>query len=304
MISCGTGHLWAALCCLISLLPAAALAEPVPILVSILPQKTFVEKIGGSKVDVSALVLPGANPHVYEPKPGQMAAVSKARIFFAVGIGFEDVWLPRFASMNPRMRIVHTEEGIEKIPVEGEHHHDEANGKAGKKGERSSHEEHGGLDPHVWLSPPNVKVMARNILRALTEVDAANAETYEENYRRFAQEIDQLHSELQAIFSGRKGAKFMSFHPAWGYFARTYGLVQLPVEIEGKEPKPPQLMRLIEQARKEGIRVIFVQPQFSTKSAETIAKAIGGEVVVADDLRPDWAENLREQAARFKAALR
>jgi zinc transport system substrate-binding protein len=292
-------YLFAAICLCFLFLPCPARAEPIPILVSILPQKTFVEKVGGNLVGVSALVLPGANPHVYEPKPAQMASVSKAKIFFAVGIGFEDAWLGKFASMNPGMRIVRMEEGIEKIAMEGDHQHEEANGKTGKE----QPTEHGTLDPHVWLSPPNVKIMARNTLKALIEVDPANTSTYEANFRRFAEEIDRLHAELKTIFEGKRGAKFMCFHPAWGYFARTYGLVQVPVEIEGKEPKPPQLMRLIGEARKEGIKVVFVQPQFSAKSAETIAKAIGGEVAVADDLRPDWAENLREQAARFKAAL-
>lgn len=273
-----------------------ASADPVRVVVSILPQKTFVEKVGGSLVDISVMVPPGANPHSYEPKPAQMASISKAKIYFAIGIGFEDPWLDKFSASNPGMRIIHTEEGIQKIPMAA-HLHEEGD-------ENSHREERGVLDPHVWLSPPNVKIIAENIRKGLTEIDPAHAATYSENSNAFLREIDQLHAELKAIFADKKGVKFMVFHPAWGYFANAYGLIQVPVEIEGKEPKPAQLMHLVSQARKDGIKAIFVQPQFSTRSAETIAKSIGGEVAVADDLRPDWAENLREQAARFKAALR
>jgi zinc transport system substrate-binding protein len=286
----------ATLCsCLILHAAAGASAEPVPVFVSILPEKTFVEKVGGSLVNVSVMVLPGANPHSYEPRPAQMGALSKARLYFAIGIGFEDAWLRKFASANPGMKIVHLDEGIEKIPMVA-HHHDD--------GKDLPEEHQGAPDPHIWLSPPNVKKIAEKICRALIETDPSNHAAYEENLGRFQREIDSLHAHLSGLFSDKKGAKFMVFHPAWGYFARTYGLEQVPVEVEGKEPKPAQLRALIEEARREGIKVIFVQPQFSTRSAEAIAKAIGGEVVVADDLRQDWEENLRNQAERFKAALR
>ena len=284
----------AAVLCLCVLFQAPnSSAEPIPVFVSILPQKTFVEKIGGSFVSVSVMVLPGANPHNYEPKPGQMTALSKASVYFAIGIGFEDIWLKRFVSTNPRMKIVHTEQGIEKIPMLSHGHPD------------SPHDEHDGIaDPHVWLSPPNVKIIAKNIADGLSQADPAHRADYEENLRKFEREIDNLDAELRKLFSDRKGAKFMVFHPAWGYFAHAYGLEQIPVEIEGKEPKPSKLKALIEQAKRDGIRIVFVQPQFSTKSAEAIAKAIGGEVAVADDLHPDWANNLRAQAEKFKKALR
>ncbi|MEW6667424.1 MAG: zinc ABC transporter substrate-binding protein [Thermodesulfobacteriota bacterium] len=279
--------------CIFSLFPAAGgMADPVPVFVSILPQRYFLQKIGGARLQVSVLVPPGAEYHTYEPKPTQMAALSKARLYFAIGAPFEAAWLPRFTSVNPAMRIVHTDEGIERIPMETHDHHGEDNHPEGEQ------------DPHTWLSPPNVKIMARNIAAALREADPAHRAEYDENGRRFIREIDELDAELRGIFAGSKGLRFMVFHPAWGYFARAYGLKQVPVEIEGKEPKPAQLKALIEEARKGGIKVIFVQPQFSTRSAETIAKAIGGQVVLADPLHPDWAGNLREQAARFKAALK
>ena len=265
---------------------ASFAGEPIPVFVSIPPQKYFVEKIGGSLVHVSVMVPPGANPHIYEPRPSQMTALSKSRIYFAIGVTFETVWLPKFAKLNPQMRIVHTDKGIDKMAMVA-HHHDTPSS----------------LDPHVWVSPPEVRIIARNILDALVEVDPSNSRTYQSNEEAFLKEIDRLHKDLTEIFKDKKGLKFMVYHPAWGYFARTYGLEQVPVEIEGKEPKPEQLKGLITRSKKDGIKIIFVQPQFSTKSAETLAKAIGGEVIFADNLREDWEKNLRVQAEKFEQAL-
>jgi len=278
-------------------------AEPIPIFVSILPQSTFVEKIGGNLVDVSVMVLPGANPATYEPKPGQMAALSKAKIFYAVGVPFEKVWLRKMASVNPDMRIVHTDKGIEKIPMDTDIFEDRNLEKSAR--DKADHHDHGVKDPHIWLSPPLVMVQARNILVALLDVDPANRSVYEENYRNFIMELLALDAEIIKIFAKKgKDMAFMVFHPAWGYFAEAYGLRQIPVEIEGKEPKPAQMGRLIEHARGKGVKVIFVQPQFSTKSAGIIAKAIGAQVVFADPLDPEWIRNLREQAGKFKEALK
>ncbi|MBS1236811.1 MAG: periplasmatic solute binding protein [Deltaproteobacteria bacterium] len=270
-----------------ALWPASAMArETIPVFVSIPPQKYFVEKIGGNLVEVSVMVPPGANPHIYEPRPNQMTALSKSRIYFAIGVTFETVWLPKFAKLNPQMRIVHTDKGIDKMAMVA-HHHDTPSS----------------LDPHVWVSPPEVRIIARNILEALIEMDPSNSRTYQSNEEAFLKEIDRLHKDLTEIFKDKKGLKFMVYHPAWGYFARTYGLEQVPVEIEGKEPKPEQLKGLITRSKKDGIKIIFVQPQFSTKSAETLAKAIGGEVIFADNLREDWEKNLRVQAEKFEQAL-
>ena len=313
--------------------PNCFAAAPVKVFVSILPQKYFVEKIGGDLVDVSVMVQPGANPHNYEPKPRQMVAISKTMVYFAIGITFEEIWLERIASTNPKMRIVHTEAGIEKIPMlahhhheeesehqhdEGEHHH-EREGDGNKEEEHNhdekekhhdteaedDHKHHGIKDPHVWLSPPLVMVQARNILRALDSVDPVNRSAYERNYRDFIMELVVLDEELRKIFAGEKeGLEFMVFHPAWGYFANSYGLEQVPIEIEGKEPKPAELKDLIEHARERDIKVIFVQPQFSSESAKTIAKSIGGQIAFVDPLAANWANNLREVANKFKAALK
>jgi zinc transport system substrate-binding protein len=275
-------------------------ADPLPVFVSIPPQKYFVEKIGGDLVSVSIMVTPGSNPHNYEPRPSQMTALSKATIYFAIGITFEDAWLSRFSAINSKMRIVHTEEGIEKISMAPHEHR-----QGGDRQHSSKHEETDETkDPHVWLSPMNGLIMAKNILKALQDEDPSNSLIYKDNYKYFAIEIENLDAELKNLFADKKGMSFMVFHPAWGYFAKAYDLVQVPIEVEGKEPKPAQLKELVESARKERITVIFAQPQFSARSAETIAKEIGGKVVMADDLAADWAENLRDQAKRILAALK
>lgn len=267
-------------------------AEKINIFVSILPLKYLVEQVGGDFVDVSVMVKPGADPHTYEPKPKQMVSLSKATAYFTIGITFEDVWLPKFKAVNPKMVIIHADENIEKIPMKTDSFYS-----------RPDHD-HGLLDPHVWTSPPLVKTLCKNILNGLVKIDAARQSIYTANHRKFEKEINRIHGELQSIFAGKKGLSFMVFHPAWGYFAETYGLNQISIEVEGKKPKPAQLKRLIEYARNHGIKIIFIQPQVSDRKAKIIAKAIEGEVVPADPLAYDWTENIRKQADKFKSALK
>ncbi|OQY46113.1 MAG: cation ABC transporter substrate-binding protein [Desulfobacteraceae bacterium 4572_87] len=280
-------------------IPSTAFAEkPIHVAVSILPQKYFVKKIGGDRVHVSAMVLPGANPATYEPKPRQMVNLAKSKIYFATGVPFEENWLPKFSKANPKMKIVHTQTGITKIPMKaGRHRHHGA--------------EHGhevisteAKDPHIWLSPPLVMVQAKNILDGLIKADPANRKLYETNYKAFIEELKDLDLKLKTVFQTTGiNARFMVYHPSWGYFANTYGLEQIPIELEGKKPSPRQLLELIKEARKDGIKVIFVQPQFSEKSAETIASAIGGKVVFTDPLAEDWKNNLYQVAEKFKSAF-
>jgi zinc transport system substrate-binding protein len=174
-----------------------------------------------------------------------------------------------------------------------------------RKAEKSPDHDHASGDPHVWLSPPLVMLQARNILQPLTEVDPEGRDHYERNYKVFIDEIVDLDAELMATFAQSGGLRtFMVFHPSWGYFAAAYGLTQVGVESEGKEPKPRELRDLIEFARKKDIAAIFVQPQYSRKSAEAIAREIGAQVAVADPLAADWAQNLRAVAGQFKKALK
>jgi zinc transport system substrate-binding protein len=301
--------LWAAVILLMTF-KAGYPSDKIAVFVSILPQKYFVEQIGKDRVEVQVMVQPGASPHAYEPKPSQMAALSKARVYFAVGAPFENVWLKKFAAANPEMTVVHTDQGIEKMLMTGHHHgeedHQEAAGTHthGQRGHDANQQAHAAPDPHIWLSPPLVKIQSRKIADALQSADPVHKDVYEDQFRRFAAEIDRLDAHLKNTFAGKAGLRFMVFHPSWGYFAHAYGLEQIAIEIEGKDPKPAQLKMLIEEARRDEIRVIFVQPQFSTKSAALVADSIRGRVVFADPLAGDWLTNLYDLADTFKAALR
>ncbi|WP_457595132.1 metal ABC transporter solute-binding protein, Zn/Mn family [Hydrogenimonas sp.] len=268
----------------------------IDVVVSIVPQKTFVEKIGGDHVEVTAMVKPGANPATYEPKPSQMKRIAEADLYFAVGVPFEKAWLPRFAAQNPNMKIVDTTRGIQKRPMARHHHHEE--------GSHHSGHSHDSPDPHVWLSPRLVKIQARNIAEALMAIDPAHEAAYRRNLKRFEAEIDEVDQTVRKILTPCRGETMMVFHPSWGYFARDYGLKQVPVEIEGKEPKSRKLLELIHEAEEEGVKALFVQPQFSTRTAKAIAKAIGAQIVTADPLAPDWAENLVRIARSFCKAAR
>jgi len=302
---------------LLGFVSTATAADRLPVFVSIVPQKYFVQQIGKDLVDVQVMVQPGASPATYEPKPRQMAALSKAKIYFSIGVPFEKAWLNKIAAANPKMTVVHTDEGIEKIAMAEHHHHEDHAGKDRgghhhEQGEETSHHDnnekdhhgHAGLDPHIWLSPPLVRIQARTITTALQTADPAHRDVYDANFRNFVGRIDQLDNDLRNTFFGKHGMSFMVFHPAWGYFAHAYGIKQMPIEVEGKDPKPAQLQALIEHAREYNIHVIFVQPQFSTKSAGLIAREIGGQVVAANPLAEDWMANLRQVADKFKAALK
>jgi len=261
--------------------------------VSVVPQQYFVERIGGEHVAVSVMVGPGDNPTTYEPKPAQLKALSRSAAYFSIGVPFESVWLDRIAGANPDMRIVDTIEGIERHPVDTHDHH---------KGEEEA-ESAGAPDPHVWVSPELVKIQARTICGALVELDPDNAATYRANLDAFVADIDGLITEIRGTLAGVADGKFMVFHPSWGYFAEDFGMEQIAIEIGGQEPSAQEMARLIEEARSEGIRVIFAQPEFSTVDAETIAEEIGGEVLPISPLAYDWLENLRTVANTFAEVL-
>lgn len=264
------------------------------VFVSIQPQKYFMQQICKDRVKVEVMVPPGASPHTYEPKASQMTKLASAAAYFAVGVSFEDVWLGKLAAVNPKMPIIHTDKGIAKISMV-EHHHED-----GKEDE----EGRGVADPHIWLSPSLVKLQVKIMYDTLVDLYPDQAAFFTDNMKEFLSEIDRLDARLRAILQDSYGKQFMVFHPSWGYFARDYGLEQVPVEIEGKQPKPAQLKELIEHARSKNIRVIFAQPQFSSKSAKIIAQEIDGEVVFADPLAEDWPINLLEVAEKIQEVLK
>jgi zinc transport system substrate-binding protein len=266
------------------------------IVVSILPQQTFVEKIGGDKVKVSTMVKPGSDPHSYEPKPSQMQDISNANIYFPIGLEFEATWLDKFADQNKNMKFVEMTKDVQYIEMkEHDHHHDEH--EHHEENHENEEDEHHGKDPHTWVSPSNVKIMAKNIYDTLVEVDPSNKEYFEKNYSKFIEEINQTDKKIKEILSVLpENSKFMVFHPSWGYFANEYNLIQLAIEVEGKEPKPKVLQKIIDEAKEENVKAIFTQAEFSDKSAKTIASELKIKVLKETPLAKDWSENLIKMA--------
>lgn len=435
---------------LISLLFATVSYAKVNVVVSVIPQQTFVEKIGGDKVNVTTMVKPGSDPHSYEPKASQMVAISEADIYFPIKIEFENAWLPKFKEQNKNMKFIemtkgvefigmpdhgkmfaehdghenhHGHHGEESLPFEwagvfelkkgeytwsfdkvdgkyadpkmrflmmevhednhghGHHHEDEGNvieehedkvkkifeSKAtmAKDGDTISknettyelhfdqnknqtifkvsikedgkyifftehlpfefedkehffkdltsndiepvaqhpdasghhHHHHGENDPHSWVSPSNVKIMAKNIYDALISVDSKNSSYYKSNYEKFLNEINTTDKTIKNILKNvETGSKFLVFHPSWGYFAKEYGLVQVAIEVEGKEPKPKMLKEIIDYAKKEKIKAVFTQLEFSDKSSRAIAAELNIKVIKETPLAKDWSNNLIKMA--------
>lgn len=280
-------------------------ASTAQLTVSILPQKYFVEKIVKDKFEINVMVKPGASPHTYEPKSSQMKALATSKVYFYTGVSFEDVWLDKFKLSAKNTLFVDVANGIEKLEMaEHEHHdaHDDHGHEKEKKVEHHDEDEHSGLDPHTWMDPLLVKLQAKNIYETMIEIDSVNSDFYKVNYEEFLKELDVLNENIKTILLPYKDKSFMVFHPSWGYFAKRYDLIQIPIELQGKEPKPNELVKLIEEAKENNIKIVFVSPQFSQKSAKTISKNINADVVAIDPLAENWNEELIKTAKEIAAS--
>jgi zinc transport system substrate-binding protein len=272
----------------------------IPVFVSILPQTYFLERIGGNHVNVEVLIGEGQSEHTYEPSPKQTAKLAEARAYFSIGVPAERAVLRKIRQSRKPLLIVETQKGTTYRYLSDHHHdHDEGHG--------TEHTTHAGgkePDPHIWMSPKLVKIQAQNIHDALCRLDSAHKQDYTANLKTFQKDLDRLDARLARTLAPFKGSRMYVFHPAFGYFADAYGLIEVPIEVEGKEPSARQLADLINRARQDGVKVIFVQPQFSPKSAEAVAKAIGGIVVPINPLARDYMANLEGIAAAVEKGLR
>lgn len=262
--------------------------------VSIPPQKWLTDQLGGEKVITHVLVAKGQDPHTYEPTPKQISNLSRSKIYFTIGMEFEQQITGKLAASVAGLTMIDTSQSLAKIDMNAGGHHHEAS---------SADHGHNMTDPHVWLSPVNLREMAHVMAAAMTIADPDNALYYEQSLQRVTDTLSRLHQQIQTDLAPFKGSAFFVFHPSFGYFARDYNLEQEAVEISGKSPSPKQLSALITQAREDNVHVIFVQPQFDTKSAATVAQAIGGVVEPLDALAEDVAGNLLNIAAKIKSAL-
>lgn len=268
----------------------------IQVVVSILPQAYFVERVGGKRVDVSVMVGSGQSHEAYEPRPKQMAQLGQAEIYFKIGLPFEEVWLPRISRANSNLKVVDTRQGIQLLPMRIMKGNDLVHAGAGHA--------HGSLDPHIWTSLRLVKIQAENIFTGLVKQDPASESYYHANLDKFQTDLDKLDAQISAKMRNLASRKFIAFHPAWEYFAHDYSLEQIPVEIEGKDPSQKQLAHLIRQARTSGIKVVFVQEQSRQLTAKMVAEAIGGKIVYIDPLASNYLENMRAAADKFAEAMR
>jgi zinc transport system substrate-binding protein len=260
------------------------------------PVAYLVKRIGGPYVRVEVLLQAGRDPHIFEPTPRQVIALGQARLFFRVGMPFEDRLIEHLAGGPTDFSVVDTAAGIAKREsscvcesAHGDDHDDDDEGHA---------------DPHVWLSPSLLKTMAANVAAALCQADPPHEQVYRANLKTLHADLDALAHRIARSLAPYRGQAFYVFHPAFGYFADAYGLRQVSVEVEGKPPTPRQVFDLVTKARDDHVKIIFLQPQFNRQIAASIAQTIGGAVVPLDDLAYDVVANLDDVAEKIAAANR
>ena len=242
--------------------------EAIGVVVTILPQADFVHQVAGDKVSVTVMVPPGASPHTYEPTPGQLMEVSKARIYLKVGSGveFEQTWLDKIIGINPEIQVVNCSYGITKQ----------------------------GKDPHIWNSPNNAKIMVTNICNGLVAFDPGNDTFYTANRDKYLQELDTLDTYIHGrLDKNATNRVFMIYHPSFGYFAKDYNLTQIAIEHKGKAPTPKVIRDCIDNARDYNLSYVYVAPQYATEDAEAIAREIGGQTVFINPIPRDYIANMR-----------
>ena len=242
--------------------------EKIGVVVSILPLAEFVEQVGKDKVEVTVIVPPGADPHLFELTPVQLKKISQAQLYVEVGSGlnFELTWMDKIKLIYKDMLICNSSIGITLVDK----------------------------DPHIWLSPRNAKTMVENISEALIKIDPSSQKYFKKNSIEYINKLDLLDQEIKARLEGVKNHRFISYHPSWGYFAKEYDLIQIAIEDEGKEPSAASLTHIIDQARAFNISIILVSPQYNIKSAEVVAKEVGARIIKADPLSMDYINNLRK----------
>ncbi len=312
--------------------PTLAVAAPVPVTVSLPPQGWLLQRLAGPLVQGQVLADKGQDPHTFEPTPKQVAALAKAKLYFTVGLPFEEALAAKLPRDDKGPRVIDTSSVIEKIAMtahghdehQAEHHegrhatnhdghrHQEHGTKVAAHQHHDEHQHHAdahhghdeeGGDPHIWLSCRNLIRMAEVMSTALIEADPAHADSYRSNQQALSDELAAIDREIGEALRPHQGATFYVFHPAFGYFAHDYCLEQEAVELGGKAPLPKQLNAVIARAREDKVKVLFVQPQFDSKSAKVVAEAIGGRVEPLDPLAADVPANLRRMAREIAGAL-
>ena len=249
------------------------------ITVTIEPIRYFTEQIAGDKFKVVSMVPGGSSPETYDPTPQQLVHLAGSEVYFRIGyIGFEQTWMQRLVENAPQMEVFDLSKGISLIKEEAHQHGD--------------HFHAGGVEPHLWNSPTNARLITQNIYQALCQLDPDNKEFYTQNLNKVNREIEDTDKEIRELLSGQHDKAFLIYHPALSYYARDYGIHQICIEENGKEPSASHLKELADLCKQGDIRVVFIQKEFDTRNAELIAKEAGAQLISITPLKYEWKEEL------------
>ncbi|MBO5380715.1 MAG: zinc ABC transporter substrate-binding protein [Bacteroides sp.] len=271
--------------CLLFLASCAKEQDNRPVIVvSIEPIRYFTEAIADTQFQVVSMVPQGSSPESYDPTPRQLTTLADSKAFLGVGyIGYETSWHDRLKANAPQVPFFNLSEGMELIHAADHHHHHEGH-----------HHHAGGVEPHTWTSPRGAMNIVARIADALCRIDSTRCPLYRHRTDSLLNHLQQIDKQLSGQFASDSVSRtFLIYHPSLSYLARDYGLQQLCIEEEGREPSAAHLKHLIEHCRCQGVRTIFIQPEFDRRHAEAIAKEIGGvEVVEINPLAYEWEEEL------------
>lgn len=255
--------------------------------VSIEPLRYITEQIAGKHFQVHTLVPKGSSPETYEPTPQQMMDLSKSEAYLSIGgLGFEQTWLKKLQQTAPEVLFAETSQGIKRI---GNHAH------------ASDVGTHYGTDPHVWTSPRNMKVIARNICAIMCDLDPQNQNTYQENLQKSLTHLQAVDDSISHLLKSVPQRDFLIYHPTLTYFAQDYQLNQIAIESDGKEPSPIQLIQLIQTCKQKKIGIIFIQQEFDRKNAQLIAKETQTRIIDINPLSYNWDEEMLKIAQTLQA---
>ncbi len=250
--------------------------------VTIQPQKYFAEKIAGNRFEINCIVPEGSSPESYDPSPSLLVKAGKSEAYFKIGyIGFEVAWLDKLVQNTPGLRVFDNSRGVELF-VDSSH--------VNCIDTHETHMHFLGIDPHIWCSPKQAATVIRNMYYAFAELDPEHKSEYEENYKNLLAEVSQVDSIFTERLAPLKGKAFVIFHPSLSYLARDYGLEQISLEFEGKEPSAKHFKEMVDLARKKGAKVVFVQKEFDRKNVKVFAEEFGGKIIEINPLNYNWVE--------------
>lgn len=260
-------------------------SEKPTVAVSIVPEATFAKAVCGNLADVVTAIPPGSSPETYEPTPKEMTSLSRAQIYFAIGVPAESAGILPKVSDIKTMKVVKLQDEVAKVYTDRKF-------------------ESGGRDPHIWLSPKRVKVMVKVMAQELEAIDPSHSSQYQKNEQAYEKKMDTLDTKIQTILSGVKSRTFIVFHPAFGYFADDYGLKMTALEQDGKEATAQRMQQIVDLAKADGTKTVFYQEEIDSKQAKALAEEIGGKTTALAPLAADYENNLIKMAQTIASSVK